>query len=150
MLSLVQGSVTNNNRVLGWMIGFTDSFFVQSLFIAISYKNSQPIFSRTLLHWLPRTRPILVLVLWLTVTVLRLTLISSRHGPRTENTALLLLRACLLVFPRDRYPSSPLARCLLPTNGLGVNHTENTAPVLLAACLFESVYLGTGISGFID
>jgi hypothetical protein len=37
-------------------------------------------------------------------------LISSRHGPRTENTALLLFRACLLGFPSDRYPSCPLAR----------------------------------------
>jgi hypothetical protein len=54
-----------------------------------------------------------------------------------------------LEFPRDRYPASSLARCLLPSNGLGANHIENTLPVLLAACLFESVYLATGASGSI-
>jgi hypothetical protein len=83
---------------------------------------------------------------WTTLT-LRST--SSQHGPRTENTALLLLRACLLGFPRDRYPASPLARWLLPSNGLDANHIENTAPVILAACLFERVYLATGFSGSI-
>jgi hypothetical protein len=57
------------------------------------------------------------------------------------------MRACLLGFPRDRYPASPLARWLLPSNGLGANHIENTAPVLLAACLFERVYLDKGFSG---
>jgi hypothetical protein len=76
-----------------------------------------------------------------------LILISSRHGPRTENTALLLLRACLLGLPRDRYPASPLARWLLPGNDLSANRIENTAPVMLAACLFERVYLATGFSG---
>jgi hypothetical protein len=45
-----------------------------------------------------------------------LILISSRHGPRTENTALRLLHACLLGFPLDRYPDSLLARgCCLAT-----------------------------------
>jgi hypothetical protein len=42
--------------------------------------------------------------------------ISSRHGPRTENTAPLLLREYLLGFPCDRYPASPLAPWLLPSN----------------------------------
>jgi hypothetical protein len=78
-----------------------------------------------------------------------LTLISSRHGPRTENTALPLLRACLLEFPRDRYPASLLARWMLPSNGLGANHIGNTAPVLLLACLFQRVYLATEVSGSI-
>jgi hypothetical protein len=78
-----------------------------------------------------------------------LTLISSRHGPRTENTALLSLRECLLGFPRDRYPASPLALWLLPSNTLGANHIKNTAPVYLAACLFERVCLATGSSGSI-
>jgi hypothetical protein len=76
-----------------------------------------------------------------------LTLISSRHGPRTENTARLLLHLCVLEFPRDRYPASPLARWLLPSNGLGAKHIENIAPVFLAKCLFERVYLATGFSG---
>jgi hypothetical protein len=58
-----------------------------------------------------------------------LTLTSSRHGPRTENTTLPLLHACLLEFPRDRYPASPLVRSLLPST------------VLLATWLFERVYL---------
>jgi hypothetical protein len=65
-------------------------------------------------------------------------LIFSRRRPRTENTPLTLLRACL-EFPRDRYPASPLARWLLPSNGLGTNYIENNAPVLLATCLFERV-----------
>jgi hypothetical protein len=64
-----------------------------------------------------------------------LTLIFSRHGPHTENTALLLLRACLLGFPHDRYPASPVAHWLMPSNGLDTDHVENTAPVLLAVCL---------------
>jgi hypothetical protein len=41
------------------MIEFIDTFIT-----TVNYKNSQSIFSRTLLPWLPRTRP--VLVLWLT------------------------------------------------------------------------------------
>jgi hypothetical protein len=47
---------------------------------------------------------------------------------------------------RDRYAASPLARWLLPSNGLGVNHTENTAPVFLKVCLFQRVYQATGFS----
>jgi hypothetical protein len=43
-------------------------------------------------------------------------LITPRHGP-TENTALLLSRACQFGFPRDRYSASPLARWLLPSIG---------------------------------
>jgi hypothetical protein len=39
---------------------------LQLLIITISYKNSQIIFSRILLPWLPRTRSILILVLRLT------------------------------------------------------------------------------------
>jgi hypothetical protein len=118
---------------------------VQSL-LTIDYNSSQSIFGRTLFLWLPRTHSILVLLLsnWTT-----LTLMSSRHGPCTENIALLLLRACLLGFTRDRYPASPLARRLIRSNSLDVNHIENIVPVLLAACLFERVYLVTGFSGSI-
>jgi hypothetical protein len=43
--------------------------FVQSLVITIKYNNSQSIFSRTLLPWLPRTRSILVLVLRMTAQI---------------------------------------------------------------------------------
>jgi hypothetical protein len=78
-----------------------------------------------------------------------LTLISFRHGPHTENIALLLLRACLFGFPYDRYPARSFARWLLPSNCLGANHIENTTPVLLAACSFERVYLAKGVSGSI-
>jgi hypothetical protein len=60
-------------------------------------------------------------------------LIIPRQGPRTETTAVLLLRVCLLGYQRDRYTASLLALWLLPSNGLGPNHIENTAPVLLAA-----------------
>jgi hypothetical protein len=63
----------------------------------------------------------------------------------TENTGLLLLRACLLGFPRDRFPASPLERWLLPSDGLGANHKENTISVLLAACLFERVLPRKGV-----
>jgi hypothetical protein len=42
--------------------------------------------------------------------------ISSRHGPRTENTAHLLLHACLFAFPRDSYLVHPLASWLLRSN----------------------------------
>jgi hypothetical protein len=75
-----------------------------------------------------------------------LTLISSRHGPLVEITALPQLRAHLLGFPRDHYPASPLARCLLLSNGLGVNYIEVTASVFMPACLFDSVYIATGFS----
>jgi hypothetical protein len=54
---------------------------------------------------------------------------------------ILLLRAHLLGFPRDRYPASPLALWLLPSNVLGGNHTENTAPVFLAVCLPSNGFL---------
>jgi hypothetical protein len=73
-----------------------------------------------------------------------LTLTSSRHGPGTENTALLSLHECMSGFPRDRYPANPFARWLLPSYGLGANHIKDTAPAYLAACLFERVYLATG------
>jgi hypothetical protein len=39
---------------------------LQSFVITINYNNSQSIFSRTLLPWMSRTRPILVLILRLT------------------------------------------------------------------------------------
>jgi hypothetical protein len=225
ILSRVFGFVTNNNGFwIGWLDLLTPSLYNLSL-ITISYKNSQSIFSGTLLPVLSRTRSILLLFLLLpptlsqsyittygqsasrswntalvwglrpgfcyyqTVAVLLMwsalsdertglsftispgprhhshfrvrvprdswpyftvwdsrlpfslklnytDLISFRHGPRTENTAGLLLRACLLGFPRDRYPVSLLLHWLLPINGLGANHIENTAPLLLAACLF--------------
>jgi hypothetical protein len=61
-------------------------------------------------------------------------LISSWHGPCTENTALLLLRAHLLGFPRDGYQGSPLARWLLPSNGR-ITDTKRTPLILLFVCL---------------
>jgi hypothetical protein len=67
ILSRVYGFVTNNNGFWHWIIRFIDTFFVQSPIIIINYKGSQSIFSRTLLPWLPRTRPILVLSLSTTV-----------------------------------------------------------------------------------
>jgi hypothetical protein len=42
--------------------------------------------------------------------------ITPRHGPRTENTAPLLLHAILLGFPHDRYLATPSVRWLLPNN----------------------------------
>jgi hypothetical protein len=42
--------------------------------------------------------------------------ITPRHGPRTENTAPLLLRAILLGFPCYRYLATPLVHWLLPSN----------------------------------
>jgi hypothetical protein len=43
-------------RVLDWMIGFIGTSFT----ISRNYNNSQSVFSRTLLPWLPRIRPVLV------------------------------------------------------------------------------------------
>jgi hypothetical protein len=40
-----------------------------------------------------------------------------------ENTLPLLLRACLLGFPRDGYLASPLARWLLPSDGPHRKHS---------------------------
>jgi hypothetical protein len=40
-------------------------------------------------------------------------LVTTLHRPRTGNTVFLLLHACLLGFPHDRYPASSLARWLL-------------------------------------
>jgi hypothetical protein len=54
---------------------------------------------------------------------------TPRHGPRTENTVLLLLHACLLGFPRDRYPGSPLASWLLPSESLSM--VPKRTPLLL-------------------
>jgi hypothetical protein len=129
--------LTNNNGSwIGWLDLLTASFTITR-----NHNQLQEliIFSRTLLPWLPTTPSN-----WTT-----LNLISSRHGPRTENTTLLLLRSCLLGSPRDHYPASPLARWLLPSNGLDANHIENTASVLSAACSFERVYLATGFSSSI-
>jgi hypothetical protein len=125
---------------MNWVIGFIDPFFVQSLVITI---NFQPYPSSLTAEDSPRSRSrsrSTILSNWTT-----LTLVSFRHGPHTENTALLSLLACLLGFSRECYAASPLARWLLPSNGLGANHIENTAPVLLAACLFERVYIATGV-----
>jgi hypothetical protein len=76
-------------------------------------------------------------------------ILYSLGTDHSQKTYFLLLRACLLGFPHDRYPASPLARWLLPSNGLDANHIEDTAPVFLTACLFERVYLTTGFSGSI-
>jgi hypothetical protein len=122
---------------------------IRSLLIAIhSQSSAEPFFldRRGLATFsfsfydLPRCT-LLYSVLW-PLTILR-------HGPRTENTTPLLLRTCLLGLPRDRYPASPLARWLLPSIVLDVNHIENIAPVLLASCLLERVSLATGFSGSI-
>jgi hypothetical protein len=61
----------------------------------------------------------------------------SRHGPRTENTALLFLRACLLGFPRDRYPASPLARWLLLATAEGRTHRKHRS------CIVGRVFVWT-------
>jgi hypothetical protein len=144
---LCKVSLNHNQLPELTIIGFIDAFFVQSLLITINYQNSLSIFSLTLLPWLPRACPIHLLVLRRLSNWITLTLISSRHRPHTENTALLLLRECPLGFPCDLYPTSPLALWLVLNNGLGANHIEHTATVLLAACLFERVYLATGVSG---
>jgi hypothetical protein len=71
ILSWVYGSMTDNKEVLDWMIGFIDTSLYGLSYITINYKNSQSIFSRSLVPWLPRTRPILILVLRLSPTELR-------------------------------------------------------------------------------
>jgi hypothetical protein len=99
---------------------------LQSLVITINYKNSPILFRRTLLPWLPRARPILILVLrlpdfWSTKTDSYI--LSARTTYRKHSSSIV---ACVLRFPRDRYPASPLARWILLSNGLGANHIENT------------------------
>jgi hypothetical protein len=67
------------------MIGFIDAFVV-FLLITINYKNSQSIFSRTLLPRLPRTRSILVLVVRFSPLYFVLCLlIIPRHGPHGKH-----------------------------------------------------------------
>jgi hypothetical protein len=136
ILSRVYGSVTNNN---GFWIGWLD-LLAPSCTVAPNYNQSSLTAEDSPHSSLRSATP----YNWTT-----LTLVSSRHGPRTENTALLLLHALLLGFPRDCYPASPLARWLLISNGLCANHIEYTAAVLLTACLFERVYLATSFSGSI-
>jgi hypothetical protein len=60
ILSYVYGSMTNNKRVLVWIYWL---LLLQSPVITINYKNSQSIFSQTLLPWLLRTRSVPFLVL---------------------------------------------------------------------------------------
>jgi hypothetical protein len=61
ILSRVYGCLTNNNGSwIGWLGILKASF---TIIITINYENSQSIFSRTLLLWLPRTRSILVFFL---------------------------------------------------------------------------------------
>jgi hypothetical protein len=46
--------------------------------------------------------------------------IASRHGPNRKHLysiAVPVLHSCLLGFPRDRYPASPLARWWLRSSG---------------------------------
>jgi hypothetical protein len=64
IFSRVYGCVTNNMFWIGWLDLLPPSLY--NLLFTINYKNSQSIFSRTLLPWLSRAHPILVLVLWLT------------------------------------------------------------------------------------
>jgi hypothetical protein len=64
----VYGSMTNNKRFwIGWLDLLIPS--LQYLLITINYKNSQSIFSRNPLPLLPRTRSILILVLWLAMDI---------------------------------------------------------------------------------
>jgi hypothetical protein len=71
---------------------------------------------------------------------------NLRHGPRTENTALVLSLAYLLGFPRDRYPDSPLARWLLPDN-YRTTDTKRTRLLLLFVRLnlFTKSLPGNGV-----
>jgi hypothetical protein len=125
---------------------------LQSLLITVKYKNSQSVFNRTLLPWLLRTHSCSHSTTdWTASPELNwtvLTLISSRHEPRTENTALLLLRAYLLGFPCDRYPASPLARWLLPSSGLGVNHIVLCQHCWKVHWKFNLVKLKTSLPGW--
>jgi hypothetical protein len=148
ILSRFYGSVINNIGFwIGWLDLLTTSFTIslnhnqlQELTISLQ-PNPSSLTAEDSLHSRSRSPT--------HSNSTTLTLISSQHGPRTGNTAVLLLRACLLGFPRDRYPVSPLARWLLPSNCLGANHIENTASILLVACFFEHVYLATCFSGSI-
>jgi hypothetical protein len=143
ILSRVYGSVTNNNGFwIGWLVLLTASFIIirnhkQLQELAISLQpNPSFLAAEDSLH----SRSLS----FSDTLQLNYVVIASRQGPRTENTDLLLLRACLLGFSSDRYTASPLTLWLLPSNDLGANHIESSAPVLLAACFFERVYLARG------
>jgi hypothetical protein len=112
--SRVYGCVTNNNRIWsGWSDVLTPSFTI-ALLIKINYNNSQAIFSRTLLPWLPRTRSILVLVLRMT-SDLRLDYLY-----------------CLKADPQKTQQ--------LPSN-IYAKHTENTSTIIVftARCMATEV-----------
>jgi hypothetical protein len=100
---------------------------LQSLLVTVSRKNSQSIFSRTLLPWLPRTRSILVPVLRLHSTELRWLLypLGTDHAQKTQ-----LFYYCMRVFWGSHViatqPVHWLSLKLRPTNSrsvcLGIKH----------------------------
>jgi hypothetical protein len=80
---------------------------VQSLVMTMNYNNSHSIFSRTLLSWLPRLAPILVLVLVLRLTYESLTNLSwlTLHSWTLSSTTGLIQRShvsSLYNFGKDR------------------------------------------------
>jgi hypothetical protein len=141
------------------MIGFIDAFFVQSLLITINYKNSHSIFSRTLLPWLPRTHPILVLVLRLSSLLRWLTWFwFTSHSLLIDERLLICnctdcrlqcewlpIYECTTYMGSRRIHRRHIRYCWEVLSALcaitsTTRTTENTAPVLLATCLLERVY----------
>jgi hypothetical protein len=125
LFSWVYGSMTNNNGFwIGWLDLFTPSCTVTH---NDKYNSSQSIFNRTLLPWFPRTRSILVLVLWLasdlwlTYIVLRQThrntsVVQQRiYANHIENTA-----SSIVVFtvPLHRSGSYPIVACVFVVTGM--------------------------------
>jgi hypothetical protein len=108
--------VTNNNGFwIGWLDLLTPSI--------CNLPSSQSIIANLPTSQITRTRPILFLLLWLTVLSEWLLLYSLGSDHSTENTAPVLMAACI-----PRYPAMVAA----PT-------TENTAALLLAACVLRAL-----------
>jgi hypothetical protein len=112
----------------------------------INYKNSRSIFNRTLLPWLPRTRPTLALILRLSklnYTDSYILSAMTTHRKHSSSTV-----TCVSVgVPTWLIPSQSIGELAAAYQQSRREYIENTAPVFLAACLFQSVSLAKGFSG---
>jgi hypothetical protein len=111
---------------------------LQSLWITINYNNSQPIFSRTLLTWLPRTRPILVLSLsflnlslMLRPTVSRSVFLGMKHPSGANTRSLLLSDSCYDRRPVGQSWNGPIENTCVALQWIYMRTTEKTSLSLL-------------------
>jgi hypothetical protein len=137
------------------------TLLLQSLLIAINYNNSQSIFSRTLLPWLPKTCSIPILVLRLTSDLRLYHLLISRWTHRKhircpamdkcESHRKHLFIYCCIYFAlhSNGYISRPrnVISDPLPSNGHGADHIENTScnTFSIIACAYFGRRLEMGL-----